>query len=258
MLKGSGVLEAWPTVVLTNHRRPINVPRVTADATASAGPEGSAATDTNSTGDDITLNAYRYDGRFTVSIELLMASEINLEELLTDLASRAIANQVAAQLALGDGTTEPAGVFTSGVVTTGVTAAAETSITVDEAMECCTTALPKGYRKQAKVVSDELFTSLLTARDDNGQFMLRTLDGGGSTFCGKPMFQEPAADQTSISTGEIHLVAGDFERGLLFRSTPMLFKRTDGDDPPNPVFHFAAWVDSAIADTAALRCVVTA
>jgi HK97 family phage major capsid protein len=163
------------------------VPRLTADATASAGTEGSPATDANTQGDHVQLGAFCYDGKFTMSHELLVSSEFNFEALLVQFAQRSIANKVAAELVLGAGTTEPTGVFTSGKVTVGLATACPTTATMDELI-AGVHALPKGYRRRASmVVSDSLFGAILAAEDDVGDYVLNTLEGGG------PLIHEHAA-----------------------------------------------------------------
>lgn len=252
LLESSGVLEADPTLIVTNHLRDIQVPVLTADAVASAGTEGSAATATNTEGDAVTLGSYRFDGAFKVSLETIMASEYDLESLLAQFATRAVANQTAAMLALGNGTTQPQGVFTASAVTVGKTCASATAPTVDEVLEM-SKALPKGYRKNARHVwSDVLHTSMLQFKNADGDYMLRSVEAGGYEFGGKPVFTEPQADQTSMSADEIHGVYGDFTAGYFVRATPMFLKRTDGDDPLNPLVTFAIWLDAKVVDANAL------
>lgn len=252
LLDASGILEAQPTMIVTNHIRPIQVPVLQVDAVAAAGTEGSAATQTNTEGDKVELGAFRYDGKFAISVEMLMASEYNLAELLSTYATRAVANKTAAMLALGNGTTEPQGLFTASAVTVGVTAAGTTTATMDEVLQT-TKALGKGYRKVAKLVtSDVLHTEMLLTKQDDGDYLLDSTKEGGYTFARKPWFVEPQADQTSMSAGEVHAVYGDFASGYFVRTTPMFLQRTDGDDPLNPQFHFAIWMDAKVADANAL------
>jgi HK97 family phage major capsid protein len=172
-----------------------------------------------------------------------MANEYGLESLLGTFAQRAIQNKVSAYLALGAGTTEPTGAFTAAIVTAGKTAASQTTIAVDEWVDLMKS-IPKGARKGARIVaSDVAHTELLKAKSGMGDYLLDTVDGGGYSFAGAPLYTEPQADQTSMSTGEVHVVAGDWS-SFFVRMTPMYFKRTDGDDPLNPLFTFAIWMDS--------------
>lgn len=254
LVESSGVLEANPTLVITNHLRDVQVPILVTDAVATVGVEGSDATAAETVGDGITLGHYRYDGVFTVSAETIMTSSYNLDALLAEFASRAVANQVAAQLALGDGATEPAGLFTAGITTAGKTAAAATSVMADEMIDLVKS-VGKGYRKRSKlVVSDVLHTHMLKWKDDTDAYVLRSVDGGGYQFAGLPVFTEPQADQTSMSASEIHAVCGDFS-GFFVRMTPMLFNKDDSN-PLVVKYRFAIWIDSAVADAAALRHLV--
>lgn len=237
--------------------RPIQVPQLLTDAIAYPGVEGLPATETSPTGAHIDLGAFRIDGKFNVSIEMLMASELNLEQLLSTFAIRSVANKVAAYLALGAGTTEPMGLFTSGAVTVGKTSSQQTGFATTDLIEAFK-ALGKGYRKQAHVVvSDVLLMDLLQRSNDNGDYIFKTLEGGGEQFMGKPMHTEPQADQTSMTAGEVHAVMGDFS-GYFVRQCPIFFKRVDAPDPLNVNFVFAAWMDSQVADADALVSAKTA
>jgi HK97 family phage major capsid protein len=258
MLESSGVLEAGPTIITTDHVRPIQVPYLTADATAVAGTEGSAASDANPTGAGVDMGAYRWDGKFSVSAEMLMSSELPLEQLLTTFAQRSLANKVAQQLAMGTGsaTSQADGLFYTGIVPVGKTSTQQTDLYTDDLIECFK-ALGKGYRKQAHVVvSDVLHTSLLQRRNDAGDFIFHTLEGGGETFMGKPMHVEPQADQTSMSAAEVHAVMGDFA-GYFVRFGPFFFRRSDSD-PLNPEFSYATWLSAKLVDQSSLVSCVTA
>ncbi len=115
-----------------------------------------------------------------------------------------------------------------------------------------TTSIAKGYRKTAKMVaSDALHTAMLAWKNGAGDYLLRTLEGGGEQFAGKALFTEPQADQSGMSASEIHAVYGDFS-GYFVRTTPMFFERRD-DDPLNPTFTFAIWTDAKVADANSLR-----
>ncbi len=249
----SGVLEADPTLVVTNHLRPIQVPVLTVDATATAGTEGDDATDAETEGGVLTLGHFRYDGKFTVSAETAMSAEYDVSNLMATFGSRAVANKVAEMLALGAGTTEPLGALTDATV--GVTTASQTAVTPNEMLALCKS-VPKGYRKRSKlVVSDALHAAMLAWKDDSDQYLLRSLEGGGYQFAGYPVIVEPAADQSGLSAGEVHAVFGDWS-GYFVRMTPLLFHRDD-HNPLVVVFRFALWLDAAIADTAALRSLKT-
>jgi len=247
----SGVLEADPTFVVTNHLRDIQVPVLTADATATVGVEGSDGTAAETDGTVATLGHYRYDGVFSVSGETILSAEYAVDELMSTYASRSIANIVAAKLAMGVAATpEPSGVFTSST-TTGVTAASQTAVTADEVLDL-TKSVGKGFRKGAKLVmSDVLHTSLLKLKDDTDGYLLRSLDGGGYQFAGYPVFVEPQADQSGLSAGEIHAVFGDFN-SYFVRMTPMLFHK-DESNPLVVKYRFGIWLDAKVGVAAGLR-----
>jgi HK97 family phage major capsid protein len=254
LIETSGVLEANPTLILTDHLRPIQVPVLEVDAVATAGTEGSPATPTNTEGDAVTLGHFRYDGSFAVSREIVMASEYRVEDLLATFATRAVGNKVAEMLAVGAGSTEPVGIFTGAAV--GKTCASATVVTPEDVI-ALTKSVGKGYRKQARMVaSDEFHTAMLNWREDDsegtGGFLLRSLDEGGYQIAGKPVYTEPQADSAGISANDVVAVYGDVASGYFVRMTPMLWARNDAD-PLNLVFTFAIWIDANIADAGAVK-----
>ena len=178
-----------------------------------------------------------------------MSAEYDLEGLLATFATRAIANKTAAMLALGNGTTQPQGIFTASAVTIGKTCGAANGPTMDEMLEF-TKSLGKGYQTARMVMSDVLHTYCIGLTDDNDDYYMRSVEGGGYQFAGRNVFTEPQADQSGMSANEIHAVFGDFA-GYAVRTTPMLFQRRD-DDVLNPTYTFALFLDAAVLDAQSL------
>jgi HK97 family phage major capsid protein len=255
----SGVLEANPTLVVTNHLRSIEVPVLVADATATAGVEGVDATAAETDGGHVGLDAYRYDGKFTVSAETVMSADFNVDQLMSTYASRCVAAKVAEMLAVGNNTGEPNGLFTAATV--GKTTASSTVVTPEEMIDL-TKSVGKAYRKNASlIVSDALHTQMLQWRTDDGggagtgSFVMRSLEGGGYQFAGCPVYVEPQADQGTVSAAEVHAVFGD-PSGFIVRTTPMLFAK-DESNPLIVVYRFAIWMDCDLADAGCVRSLIT-
>ena len=256
----SGVLEGNPTIVMTDHLRDIVVPVLTGDATATLGVEGSDATAAESTGAVVTLGKYRYDGKFSVSAECIMASEFDVDDMLARYAARSIGNKVAERLVLGNGSTAPHGLFVAATV--GVTTSVSATAVAPAELLALTKSVGKGYRKTSSLVaSDALHTSMLQWRDDSGagagtgNFLMRSMESGGFQFAGRPVYVEPQADQGGISAAEVHAVFGDLS-GYIIRFSPFLFHK-DTSNPLVVTYRFALWMDAKLADTGCCRSLKT-
>gem|GEM_PF-5335198 len=86
--------------------------------------------------------------------------------------------------------------------------------------------------------------------------MIDTIEGGRFSFAIRPVYAEAQADLTSMSTGEVHVVRGDFS-GYFVRISRMFFRRKDSD-PLNPTFTQAIWIDAQLTDQNSLRSIVMA
>lgn len=250
LIASSAVLDAGATVISTSHQRDILVPILDSDPVATAGAEKVSATITNPVFSQKTLTTHREDGYMVSTVELMAAAEYEIEAYLGRLAARAIATKVANLIAVGAGTTEPMGLATT--ATSGLTTASATTVTADEMVSLYqSVALP--YRRIGSfIVSDGLYTQMLKWKTADGDYLLRSKDGATETFMGRPLYVEP--QMASPAGGTFPALFGDISQ-FLVRTTGVLFERDDSSmfKEFTVVWRFATWLDSCLADVAAVR-----
>lgn len=254
----SGVLKTRAFQFYTKSGEAIDVPKLVTDASAGATAEGTASTVTNPVFGKTTFNAYRQDGHFIVSKEMLGDSIMNVELLLGNLAGRALATQIATQLASGDGSGDPAGInYTTELSTSGKTAASATTFTVDELIALMLSVLPK-YRQVGEwVMSTTAFVILSTLKDGSNRYYWTPsgTPGEPDRLMGKPVYED--AGFQAVATGTAPVVFGDWETyWIRWARGGMEFARDDSMNFTSfeSVFRFAVWMDADITDaTGALK-----
>lgn len=260
-LAQSGVLQAGPTIIQTSNGAQINVPTLTTDLTSVAGSEGAAATVTNYVFGQALLNQYRIDGFVALSDELLRDSDM-IEGVLADLAGRSLGAKMAGYLGdidVGTGSSAPAAITVG--VTSAVTAASTTAVTMDELKTLYYSVLP-GYRAQGKWIANSAVT-LATAlmKDDNGNYMWHpsVLAGQPDTFMGKPWFEDAYFDASA--SGNIPVVFGDVAAAYWVRRIGGIevgFSRDFAFTSFETTMRFAMWFDAVTVDAIAVKGITLA
>ena len=121
-----GIRAAGAEVIMTGTGAPLDLPTVSAHATA-AGVTAEAAdfAETDDTFSEVTLGAYKFTGAAVVSTELLTDNMVDLESYLARSLGRVIANKSERMFTAGTGTNQPKGAFhTPPAAQTHTTAAA--------------------------------------------------------------------------------------------------------------------------------------
>jgi HK97 family phage major capsid protein len=208
----SGVLQAGPTIINSANANQINMPILSTDMTAAARTEGSANTDsTYPVFRTAALNGYPISGWVSISDEMLRDSGVAMEALLAKLAGRCLGATMASYLGDIDTGTGGAGVpaaITVGV-TSAVTAASSTAVTVDELKTLYAGVLP-AYRINGKYIANSAVTlSTMLAKDGDGQYLWQpaVAEGQPDRFLGKPWFEDAYFDASAASN--IPVVFGD-------------------------------------------------
>jgi len=251
----SGVLACNCTVINTTTGNEINIPYLGTDASAVAGVEAVAATETKPVFTQPVLNAYRVDGFFTVSKEFLQDTAINSEAFLREAAARAIATKVAAYAASGTGSGQPAGLnYTTEPTTAGKTAAAQTTFTSDEIMDLYLSVLD-GYRQRGEFVAgDTAYGIMLKWKDDEGRYLITNPTATeNATFMGKPIHSD--AGYQATTTGLCPVTFGDMSQFWVRWARGLEFTRDDSAQFTlfASTFRFAAWFDCVLLETTAVK-----
>ena len=123
LIEVSGVMQAGPTVLITDKGENLPIPRTTAHSTATSEiAEGAAITESDPTFNQLVLGAYKYGVLVQVSYELIEDTYIDLLGYLAMQAGRAVGNAFGTRLVTGTGSSQPQGVATAATV--GVTGGA--------------------------------------------------------------------------------------------------------------------------------------
>jgi HK97 family phage major capsid protein len=214
----SGVLAAGPTILTTANGNTINYPKLTTDMSSIAGVPGTAATETNPVFGTVPLGNYRVDGWTPIADELFRDSGVDIESILRTLAARSLAAAAApyyGDIDVGTGSSLPHAITTH--ITSGLTCASQTVVTLDEAKALMYSVLP-GYRAVGKFIGNTAVTlAFALAKDDDGNYMWNpsVVAGEPDRLFGKPYFEDAYFDASA--TGNIPLVFGDIASAYLVR-----------------------------------------
>lgn len=262
----SGVLKTKPMQIRTPGFEIMYIPKLSTDAAATAHAEGVTAVVSDPVLGRTTLGAQRYDGFFSVADEMLASSDLNFAGLLGDLAGRAIATQVAVDLAAGAGTgTLPNGPFGKTTTTTvlGVTATAVDTFTFDELIALKLSLLP-GYRSSpscAWLFGSAAYVILAKMKDDEGRYLWSpsTVGDEPDRLLGNPCYEEASGE--AVATGTHPVMYGDWSHFWVRWSGPgMVFDR----DPSvaftsfEQTFRYGIWVDADLGTLDAVHHMIMA
>lgn len=260
-IASSGLLQAGPTVITTQGGNQINMPALTTDATTNTGTEGTAATVSNVVFGTRALNAYRFDGFFSVSNELLDDTGVDLVPLLRDYAGRSISAKVNPYFTDPDIGTGGSGVIQAVQVgcTSGVTAAAYTGVTLDELKELYYSVLPV-YRARGKWVGNSALTlDVAQAKDGEGRYLWSQALAAGEadTFMGKPWYEDAYMD--TLATGNEPVIFGDIAAGYTVRyghgGMQFIVSKEFAVTSFETTFVWGMWVDAVVTDAIAIKSV---
>jgi HK97 family phage major capsid protein len=180
----------------------MNFPTLATDIAAAAITEGSAATQDTPVFGTVPLNAWGIGGYMEMSEDLVRDSAIDITSYLGTLAGRAIGQSMAPYFGdedIGTGSSAAASITLS--ATSGVTAAATDSVTIDEMIALYGSVIPP-YRVNGKwIVNNDIFVELLTAKDDNGSYITHPALSAAAPdmFLGKPLIEDQYFDASAAS-----------------------------------------------------------
>lgn len=242
----SGVMQAGPTILVTDHMKPYNLPVMVTDATVTQKDEGADADQAYVDLEERVFAAYSQRGYFIVSREAL-GSDAQLEAILGNYAGRAIADKIAALVAVGAGTTTVQGICTS-ATNTGVTTASSSSITFDEYIRLFTSVTAPYRMRGSFILSDGAYNDLLLSTNENGDYYLRP----NEPLLGRPVFVDSnfPANTAGLYTAVFGDISTYIVRFAALDGAQFLFEREDGLGRKglNTYFVFACWIDAQLGD----------
>ena len=249
----SGVLASGPTYVDTDHGRTILYPKLVTDASAAQTAERTAATLTYPVFGQGQLDSYRQDGYMTLTEELARDSETNVWPIVTEVATRTLATQIASQVAAGTGTTMPDGLPI--LAASGKTAAAKTTFTYDELTDLYLSVLPGARARGSWICGSTAFGIIFKMKDADGRPFMQPAPAAGmaDTLMGKPIRED--AWYPACTTGLKPVTFGDVSAFHVRRIGGIRIERDDSVyfTQFESVIRFAAFIDSTLFDTSKVK-----
>lgn len=208
-----------------------------------------------------TLNAYPFNTEWVrVSKELVDDSIFAMETLLGNLLGERLGRRANLELTTGDGVGDPNGIVTASSL--GVTAAAESAITLDEILDLEHSVDP-AYRAGPNVrymLNDATLKSLRKLKDGEGRYiwqMGNVQAGVPASLNGHPYSINQA--MPAMTTGLKAMVFGDFSKYFVRKvGSPLIGAIQDKDFWPG--FGIAGYIrfDGELSDTAAVKHLILA
>lgn len=254
MIEVSGVLQAGPTVLITERGDNIPIPRTTAHSTATSEiAEGAAITESDPAFNQLVLGAYKYGVLVQVSYELLEDTYVDLTGYLSMQAGRAVGNAFGTRLVTGTGTSQPQGAATA--ATLGVTGGAGVTgaFTADNLIDLHYSVIAP-YRNSpdcAWMMRDATLGTARKLKDSQGQYLWQPslIVGAPDTLLSKPVRTDPNVAAVALSARSV--LFGDFSRYFVRQVRDIRFERSDDYAFNQDLATFKAVLrgDGGLADT---------
>lgn len=230
LIEVSGVMQAGPTVLITDKGENLPIPRTTAHSTATSEiAEGAAITESDPTFNQIVLGAYKYGVLVQVSYELIEDTYIDLLGYLAMQAGRAVGNAFGTRLVTGTGAGQPQGVATAATV--GVTGGAGVTgaFTADNLIDLYFSVIAP-YRSSpacAWLMKDATLAAVRKLKDTTNQYLWQPSlqQNVPDTLLGKPVYTDPAVAGVAVSARSV--LFGDFSRYFVRQVKDIRFERSD-------------------------------
>lgn len=230
MIEVSGVLQAGPTVLITDRGDNIPIPRTTAHSTATSEiAEGVAITESDPAFNQLVLGAYKYGVLVQVSYELLEDTYVDLTGYLSMQAGRAVGNSFGTRLVTGTGSSQPQGAATA--ATLGVTGGAGVAgaFTADNLIDLLYSVIAP-YRNSpdcAWMMRDASLGNARKLKDSQGQYLWQpSLQvGAPDILLAKPVRTDPNVAAVALSARSV--LFGDFSRYFVRQVKDIRFERSD-------------------------------
>jgi HK97 family phage major capsid protein len=216
LIENSGIRRTNVNVISTASGNPLDFPVAATHPNAVQFAEATPITENDGTTAVITFGAYKFARLVQISNELLNDTGVDLEGYLATQLGQAVGNAAGVQFVLGDGTTEPQGVFVA--ASSGKVTASASVITAEELIDLQHSVI-EPYRSNAYwLMNDATAATLRKLRwgtnepfiwEPNGQV------GQPDLLMGKPVVTDP--NVPTIATGNKVIAFGDFSSGYVIR-----------------------------------------
>jgi HK97 family phage major capsid protein len=232
LIEVSGVLQAGPTVLVTERGENLPVPRTTSHSTATSEiAEATAITESDPAFNQLVLSAYKYGVIVQVSSELMEDTYVDLLGYLAMQCGRAVGNAFGTRLITGTGTAQPQGVAVAATV--GITGGAGVTgaFTAENLIDLFHSVISP-YRNSPAcgwLMRDATLGAARKLREGagTGQFLWQPSLQAGTpdTLLGKPVFTDPNVAAVALSARSV--LFGDMSRYFVRQVKDIRFERSD-------------------------------
>jgi len=202
------IVRSIAKVITTNAER--KIPIAATQSVAQWTAENAAITASSPTFDQKTLDAFKLTDLVKVSVELLQDSAFDIESYLSNDFARAFGAKEEEAFCIGNGTTQPTGIFTAAGGDVGVTLASATVITSDNLIDLIYS-LKSPYRRNAVwLLKDSTIRMIRKLKDANGAYLWQPSlqEGQPDRLAGYPIHTSPYAPE--VEADAFPIAFGDF------------------------------------------------
>lgn len=230
MIEVSGLMQAGPTVLVTERGENLPVPRTTAHSSATSEiAEAAAITESDPAFNQLVLGAYKYGVLIQVSYELMEDTYVDLMGYLAMQAGRAVGNAFGTRLITGTGSSQPQGIATA--ATLGVTGSASVAgaFTADQLIDLFFSVISP-YRNSPGcgwLMRDATLGAVRKLKDSQNQYLWQpSLQvGAPDSLLGKPVYTDPNVAAVALSARSV--LFGDISRYFVRQVRDIRFERSD-------------------------------
>jgi HK97 family phage major capsid protein len=230
LIEVSGVMQAGPTVLVTERGENLPIPRTTAHSSAASElAEGAAIAESDPAFNQLVLGAYKYGVIVQVSSELMEDTYVDLLGYLAMQAGRAVGNSFGVRLVTGTGTAQPQGVATASTLGVTGTSGVAGAFNADQLIDLFFSVIAP-YRNSpgcAWLMRDLTLANVRKLKDTQNQYLWQpSLQvGAPDTLLGKPVYTDPAVAAVGLSARSV--LFGDMSRYFVRQVRDIRFERSD-------------------------------
>lgn len=230
MIEVSGILQAGPTVLVTERGENLPIPRTTAHSSATSEiAEAAAITESDPAFNQLVLSSYKYGNLIQASYELMEDTYVDLLGYIAMQAGRAVGNAFGTRLVTGTGSSQPQGAATA--ATLGVTGSASVggAFSADNLIDLFFSVIAP-YRMSPAcgwLMRDATLAAVRKLKDSQNQYLWQpSLQvGAPDTLLGKPVHTDPNVAAVALSARSV--LFGDFSRYFVRQVRDIRFERSD-------------------------------
>ncbi|MGJ3500343.1 phage major capsid protein [Piscirickettsia salmonis] len=215
--------------------------------------EAVAHTATDDTFKKKSIKAYKLSRMLKISDELLADSAINIRAHIAYSFGRSFGEAQEKAFLTGDGVGKPNGLLN--VAPTGVTAAAPTTITLDDILDLRSSVKTAYRRKASYLMHDSTYGSLLKMKDANGQYIIQPdfKSGEGDLLRGKRVNTSDFMD--TLAAGKCAALFGDFSNFIIADRGGISLRRLNELYAETGEVGYLMWlrVDTLLLETEAIK-----